>query len=75
MRKAGRLSEAAVASVARLNPSVRCMSSDRACPGAPEKPGGRAELHDDGEKCAVLIIAESYLQRSRVHHSVAIIAW
>jgi hypothetical protein len=42
MRKAGRLSEAAVASVARLNPSVRCMSPDRACRGAPEEPGSPA---------------------------------
>jgi hypothetical protein len=36
MRKAGRLRGAAVASVARLYSSVRCMSPDRACRGAPE---------------------------------------
>src|SRR6516225_9439884 len=33
----GRLREAAVASVARLNPSVRCMSPDTACRSAPEE--------------------------------------
>src|ERR1700736_6165392 len=36
MRKAGRLRGAAAASVARLYSSVRCMSPDRACRGAPE---------------------------------------
>src|SRR5215469_18479053 len=37
MRRAGRLREAAVASVARLNPSVRCMSPDTACRDAPQE--------------------------------------
>src|SRR5215831_13361141 len=37
MRRAGRLREAAVASAARLNPSVRCMSPDTACRDAPEE--------------------------------------
>src|SRR6516164_11196391 len=44
MRRAGRLREAVVASVARLNPSVRCMSPDTACRGAPEE---SAELTHD----------------------------
>jgi hypothetical protein len=57
MRKAGRLREAAVATVARLNPSVLTFPAMRS------------------EDSSVAMIAGSHLQRSRVHHSVAIVAW
>ena len=57
MIKAGRLREAAVATVERLNPSVLTFPAMRS------------------EDSSVAMIAGSYLQRSRVHHSFAIIAW
>src|SRR5215831_10534754 len=56
MRKAGRLREAAVASVARLYFSVRSTSPDRACRGAPERTRCACVLKQPGPRKAAMEI-------------------